>query len=124
MKRLTLILCLLCAPFPALFTSCSQAPSERVVFVQTLKSIGQTAETTVAVSARLYQAGDISPAQAHSVAVFYDQVFQKAFKTAVFAAKSNLDTVASPDLVALAQQLSSMVSSFTEKREPTSAPHK
>ncbi len=113
MKRLILILCLACAPV-ALFTSCSQAPSERVVYVQTLKTIGQTAETTLAVSARLYQAGDISPAQAHSVAVYYDQVFQPAFRTAVYAAKANLDTVASPDLIAIAQQLSSLVSSFNK----------
>ena len=116
MKRLLLILCLACTPLA--FTNCTQAPSERVVFVQTLKSVGQTAETTVAMSARLYQAGDISPAQAYAVAEFYDKKFQPAFRTAVFAAKSNLDTVASPEVVELARQLSALVSSLTKNRTP------
>ncbi len=117
MKTLRLLFLACSLPFLAILATipgCSTAPSERVLYVQTLKSVGQTAETTVAVSARLYQAGDISPAQAHAVALFYDTKFQPAFRTAVFAAKSNLDAVASPDVVALAQQLASLVSSFNK----------
>lgn len=96
---------------PVYQTGC-QAPSARVVQVQTLKSVGQTAEASVALSAQLYRDGTITPAQARQVADFYDQKFQPAFRFAVSAAQSNLDSIASPDVMALASQLSALVVQF------------
>ncbi len=112
MRKLLVILCLFTAPLPALFTSCATAPSARIVEVQTLKSVGEAAETTMTLSAKLYAAGTITPAQARIVFDFYNQKFQPAFRLAAAAAHSDLSTLASPDVLALAAQMSSLVAQF------------
>lgn len=115
MKKLTLILCLLFAPIPAIVTSCSTLPTERVVAVQSLKTVGQSAEDAVALSAKLYAANQITPAQARVVFDFYNTKFQVAFRVAVTAAKGDLSTLASPDIASLAAQLASLVSQYQTK---------
>lgn len=113
MKKLILIACLMFAPVTVLFTSsCASSPVTQNVTVQTLKSVGQSAETTVTLSAKLYQSGTITPAQARVVFDFYNQKFQPAFRVAVTAAHSDLSSLASPDVLALAAQLSSLVVQF------------
>lgn len=111
MKKLALILCLALA-VPVLQTGCGSPPSARVVQVQTLKAVGQTAEAAVALSAQLYAAGKITPDQAYQVKALYDTKFQPAFRIAVNAVNANLDSFASPDLIALAQQISDLVVSL------------
>lgn len=111
MKKL-LILVLLAVALPVAQTGCSTPPSARVVQVQSLKAVGQTAEAAVVLAAQLYQAKTITAQQANAVNVFYDTRFQPAFRLAVAAVNANLDSVASPDLVGLAQQLSSLVASY------------
>jgi hypothetical protein len=93
-------------------TGCQQAPSQRVVQVQTLKAVGQSAEATVALSAQLYRDGKITAAQARQVADFFDSKFQPSFRVAVAAAQANLDSIASPDVLNLATQLSNLVIQF------------
>jgi signal recognition particle receptor subunit beta len=66
----------------------------------------------VAESAHLYQNGAITAAQANQVRSIYDSRFQPAFRLAVAAAKADLSTAASPDLIALASQLSSLIIQF------------
>lgn len=108
MKRLILLLILAVAT-PLLPTACKTPPSERVVVVQTLISVGQTAEASVALSAQLYRDGEITAAQAREVIDFYNQKFQPAFRVAVDAAGSDLSRLASPDVLALGNQLFALV---------------
>lgn len=121
MKKLlvSFVLCLCLAGMSvevvALTTSCSIPPSQRVVTVQTLKAVGQSAETAVSVSAQLYQSGQITAAQARQVMDFYDNKFQPSYRIAVSAANADLSSVASPDLLTLASQLSNLVSSLQKK---------
>lgn len=84
------------------FTACTAPPSARVVQVQSLKAVGESAESAVTLSAQLYRAGTITPAQARAVMDFYDGKFQPAFRLAVAAVNANLDSLASPDVAALA----------------------
>lgn len=97
---------------PLAFTGCKSAPSERVVEAQSLKAVGQAADAAVALSAQLYRDSRITAAQARQVDDFYDKKFQPVFRVAVSAVQANLDSIASPDVMALAAQLSALVSSF------------
>jgi hypothetical protein len=117
MKRLLFIIAALCAfsVTPVLITSCA-APSTRVVQVQTLKIVGQSAEAAVGVSAQLYQQGNITAEQARAVMDFYNLRFQPGYRLAVAAAQSNLDSIASPELAALAAQLVQLVATFQPKK--------
>ena len=99
---------------PVLQTGCSTPPSDRVVQVQTLKAVGHTAEAAVATSAQLYAAGKITPAQARQVMDIYDKQFQPAFRIAVNAVNANLDSIASPELVTIAAQLSALIVTFKQ----------
>lgn len=105
-------------PILTLPTACTTPPASRVVQVQTLKSVGETAEAAVTLSAQLYKSAVISPTQARQVLDLYDNKFQPAFRLAVSAAKANLDTLASPDLVSLAAQLTSTVAQFSKSPSP------
>lgn len=114
MKRLILLAALAFA-LPAFHSGCTNTPQTakaKVVAVQTLKSVGQAAETAVALSAQLYRDGKITPAQARQVLDLYDTKFQPAFRVAVAAAHSDYTSIASPDLVTLAGQISALVISF------------
>lgn len=111
MKKLLLILALAVAT-PLVQTGCGTSPSSRVVQVQTLKAVGQSADAAVALSAQLYHDGKITAAQANQVRDLYDLKFQPAYRVAVNAVQANLDSIASPDLLALTQQLSTLVASF------------
>lgn len=112
--RHILIACLPWALFlslPVYTTSC-QAPSARVVQVQTLKAVGHTAETAVATSAQLYGAHLITDKQARDVMDLYNQKFQPAYRVAVKAVNANLDSLAAPELIDLAAQLATLVASY------------
>lgn len=112
-RLLTLVLLFFAVvALPVATTSCSTAPSARVVQVQSLKAVGQSADAAVALSAQLYRDGKITAAQARQVLDFYDQKFQPSFRLAVAAVNANLDSIASPDLAALASQLSALVIQF------------
>ncbi len=111
MKKLMLFLLLAVLP-PVAFTGCSSPPDKRVAQVQTLKAVGHAAETAVATTAQLYLAGVITQAQADQVRNLYDNRFQPTFRVAVSAVNANLDSVASPELVALASQLAALVIQF------------
>ncbi len=118
MKRnpfIALLFIAILAIVPVLQTGCSTAPSSRVQQVQTLKAVGQSAEAAVASAAQLYNSKTITAVQAQQVADIYDKKFQPAYRLAVAAVNANLDSVASPDLIALAAQLSALVLTFTQK---------
>lgn len=98
------------------FTGCSTAPSARVVQVQTLKAVGQSAEAIVSSAAHLYAAGTISADQASKIGAFYDQKFQPAYRVAVQAVNSNLSLSAPDELIALSAQLSALLLQFTQPK--------
>ena len=93
-------------------TGCQTPPSARVVEVQSLKAVGHTADAAVALSAQLYKDGQITAAQAREVLDFYNQNFQPSYRLAVSAVSANLDSIASPDIINLASQLSALVLKF------------
>lgn len=105
------LLALFAVTLPIIQTGCT-APSGRVVEVQTLKAVGHTAESAVALSAQLYRDHRITADQARAVNTLYDVKFQPAFRVAVNAVQMNLDSIASPELVDLASQISSLVNSY------------
>lgn len=112
-RTLVLAAALLAAPvFFLPLPGCKAPPNERVVAVQTLKSVGQAAEASVALSAQLYHDGRISAVQARQVMEFYDVKFTPSFRLAVIAANSNLDNIASPDVMNLATQLATLVANL------------
>jgi hypothetical protein len=102
----------LATALPVMQTGCSTPPSERVQAVNTLKAVGHTAEAAVAATAQFYAAGKISAEDARKVNDLYNLKFQPAFRVAVNAVNSNLESVATPELIALAAQLSSLVLTF------------
>lgn len=108
----TFIAAMVLAPL-AITAGCSTAPSSRVSQVMTLKAVGHSAEAAVQSTARLFQAGTITAAQAKQVMDVYDLRFQPAFRLAVTAVNSNLDSVSSPDLIILAAELSALILQFT-----------
>lgn len=111
MKTVLRILALVAfaATTPIALTSCQTAPSERVVAVQTLLAVGQSAEAAVGISAQLYRDGRISAAKAREVLDFYSLKFQPAYRVAVSAARSDLNSLASPAVLDLAGQLAALV---------------
>lgn len=111
MKKLLLLVGLALA-VPVFQTACTTAPSARVVQVQTLKAVGESAEASVTLSAQLYRDGHITAAQARQVLDFYNLKFQPSFRVAVAAVNSDLSSIASPDVISLAQQLAALVTSF------------
>lgn len=113
MKKLILVLALaLVAP---VFHGCSSAPSERVQTVTTLKVIGASVDSLMQTAAKMYKSGEITQEQWNKVATVHDEQFLPAYNLAVTAARADLSSLASPDLVNLANQLSSIILSLQKK---------
>lgn len=112
MKTILAILCLSFAVVAPILPGCSTPPSSRVVQVQTLKAVGESAEAAVKLSAQLYQSGTITSVQARAAIDFYNQKFQPAFRLAVATVNANLNSTAAPEIADLATQLSALVSSY------------
>lgn len=113
MKTLLLILALCITPLAT--TSCNTAPNARVVQVQTLGVLGSTAKAGIDGAALLLKNGKITVAQWQNASAFYDNRWQPAFRLAFLAAKSDLSSVASPDLQALANEFMSLIAQLSTK---------
>ena len=98
---------------PVLQTGCSTAPDARTQAYQTLGILGQTAKASMDASTQLLKQGSITVAQWQQIAAFYDTKWQPAYSVAVVTAKSDLSTVASPDVLALAAQFAALVAQLT-----------
>jgi hypothetical protein len=109
---ISLIVILGLGPMIIFSNGCSIPPSSRVTQVTTLKALGATAAGVVTVSAQLYQQGQITAEQARQINDFFDRRFQPAYRLAVQAVNSDLNSLASPELIALAAQLSALLVSF------------
>ena len=113
MKLRTLLLSLaLIAAVPLAPIGCQTAPTERVATVQTLKVIGASRDAAMKTAVQLLKDGKITWAQWDKVATFHDKKLQPAYRLAELAARSDLSSVASPDLVALWGELASLVASL------------
>lgn len=98
---------------PVLQSGCSTAPDARTQAYQTLGILGQTAKASMDASTQLLKQGSIAVAQWQQIASFYDTKWQPTYAVAVVTAKSDLSTVASPDVLALAAQFAALVAQLT-----------
>lgn len=114
-NRIISLVILACVAFtvPLLNTGCSTAPDQRTQTVQTLKIVGQSAKTTMDGATQLLKQGSITVQQWQSIASFYDSKFQPAYALAVASARSDLSSIASPDLIGIAAQLSALVAQIS-----------
>lgn len=119
MKKVTHILAIafFAVASPVVITGCKTLPTERRIVHESLKATGELADAAVALSAQLFRDGKITAAQARAVLEFYDKRFQPSFRFAVVAAQGNLSSIASPDLAALASELSSLIASFQKSNK-------
>lgn len=116
MKYIRLLIYAVILAFTAFETSsCSTAPSGRVQTVQTLAAVGLTAKSSINEAAQMLKRGEITVAQWQKVAKVYDTQFQPTYAVAVKAVRSDLSSVASPELVALAAQIAALVAQLTIK---------
>lgn len=115
MKRYINILCILFAvSSPMAFTGCQTAPASRTTTVVTLEVIGASVDATMKVAAGLYTSGKITTAQWNTITDIHDNKFLPAYNLAVQAVQSDLSSVASPDIQALADSLAAAVSLVTK----------
>lgn len=112
--RIIALACCLIAALPAVFTGCHTPVDQRVVAYQTLKATGEAAESAVKSAGLAYKSGLITAAQLQRVVDLFDNKFQPAYNLAKNAAGSDL-AIASPDVAALLDQLSTLVASFGVK---------
>jgi hypothetical protein len=82
---------------------------------QTLQAVGLAVDAAMKTAAGMYHNNQITAAQWAQIADIHDNKFQPAFNLAVQAVQANLSSIASPDVVALASQLSALVASFQPK---------
>lgn len=117
MKKLLYIIALASAliAVPVIQTGCGSNPSSRVNQVKTLKILGQTAKTGMDGATDLLKKGRITVKQWQDVADFYDFKWQPAYALAVSANRSDLSSIGSPELIALAGQLAILVEQLTTK---------
>ena len=100
--------------FSCTFTGCTNTPvATRAAAASTLQTIGLSAKGAIDSAAILLREGKITRAQWEQVASFYDSRFQPAFALAIAAAQSDLSSPATPDVLSLAAQLTTLLASFT-----------
>jgi hypothetical protein len=91
-----------------LLPACSTPPSARVTQVRTLKVIGASVDSTMKLAARLYVDGEITREQWDKIALIHDK-YQVVYNAAVMAVQANLDSLASPELIDIANQLANLI---------------
>lgn len=114
-RAFAIALCLAVAAPVLTFSGCA-APSTRVQEVKTLKVVGLSVDATMKLAAQLYHDGKIGANLWQKIADIHDRQFQPAFNLAVQAVQSDLSSVASPDLAALAAQLAALLAPYLEAK--------
>lgn len=115
MKHFLLAICLAFAMPFAGPVGCQQAPSVKTVEYQSLLTVGTAAKAGMDAATVLLKQGQITVPQWQKVATFFDTKWQPTYAVAVSAARADLSTVASPDVLALATQFAQLVASLTTK---------
>ncbi len=119
MKKFLFVLTLAFAvPATVLTTGCPTTATTKSTEVTTLKIVGGTAKAALDSSAVLLKEGRITVAQWQRIADAYDHTFQPTFNLAVAAVNSDLSTVASPDIIALAAKFAAVVAEVTSQAKP------
>lgn len=111
---LSVLFCFVVAGWVGFVTGCSTAPSERTQAVHTLQAVGLSAKAAMDASTQMLKQGTITVEQWQEVATAYDTRFQPAYGAAVLAVRSDLSSVASPDLVGLALELTNLVATYSK----------
>lgn len=94
-------------------SGCSTTPNAQHTEYTTLRVIGASRDAAMQIAAHEYNLHHISPEQWAKIKNLHDNKLQPAYRFAVAAAMANLDTLASPDLVDLANQLAQLIAQFT-----------
>lgn len=115
MKKLitVLLMATLAIAAPVLQTGCQVPVDQRTQAYQTLRIVGQSAKASMDTATALLKQGSIRLDQWQRVATIYDTSFQPAFRLALDASMSNLDSFASPDLINLAGQMAVIITELT-----------
>lgn len=118
MKHLRLLLVstlAFCAPVLTIVhvSGCATQPSARVVQVRTLGVLGSLTKTGMDGSTQLLKQGKLTVDQWRNVATFYDSRWQPAYNLAVAAVRSNLDSIAGPDLQKLADEFLALLAQYS-----------
>ena len=113
MKKIILLIALAFAP--VVYNGCQTAPADRVSTYKTLLAIGEAAKASLDGSTQLLKQGSITVDQWQRVATIYDTRFQPTYHAAVITAKGDLSSVASPDLIAIAAELATLVATFSSR---------
>lgn len=111
MTRLLLILFLAVAT-PLAVTSCQSTDQSQVV--HTLQAVGQTAKGAMDGATLLLKDGKIDGVKWQKVADIYDLKFQPAFAVAVSMAKTDLSQPSPAELVAITEEITTLVASFSK----------
>lgn len=114
-RLLSFSVALVCASPLVLTTGCQTGSTAQAVEVTTLKVLHTSVDAAMATGAQALKDGKITVAQWQTVATFYDQTFQPAFNVAVAGANSNINSVASPDLVAMGAKIGALVAQLLPK---------
>jgi hypothetical protein len=117
-----LVLALACiTPILVLETGCPTV-DQRTTAVTTLKVVGLTADTAMKVAAQAYHNGQIRADQWQSIADFHDQKFLPTYNTAVSAVQADLSSIATPDVIALCQQLGALIQALVPSAKVPTLP--
>jgi len=69
-------------------------------------------DTGMKVAAQAYHNGQITADQWNKIAAFHDNDFLPVYNTAVQAVQADLSSIATPDVIRLAQQLGVLINQF------------
>jgi hypothetical protein len=123
LRLLPLVLALAVAtPVVINFSGCQTPVDQRTTAVTTLKVVGLTADTAMKLAADAYHNNQIRPDQWQAIADFHDQKFLPAYNTAVQAVQADLSSIATPDVIALCQQLGALIQAFVPSAKVPTVP--
>lgn len=115
LRLLSFAVALVCASPLVITTGCTTGSTSQAVYVTTLKVLHTTVDAAMSTGTQALKDGKITVAQWQTVATFYDQTFQPAFNVAVAGANSNINSVASPDLIAMGTKIGALVAQLLPK---------
>lgn len=94
-------------------SGCANPPSARVVQARTLGVLGSTAKAGMDGATQLLKQGRLTVDQWRTIANYYDLRWQPAYNLAVAAVRSNLDSIAGPDLQKLADEFLALLAQYS-----------
>lgn len=96
---------------PLFVTSGCSATNQTVAY-RTLGVVGASADSAMKTATSMLKNGTITVAQWQKAADIHDKQFQPAYNLALASVQANLNSIASPELQGLADQLAALILSF------------